>query len=163
VAAVKSASASHLDPAAAESSIAAAAKRGLDPAKVAALVADNASKSLDDSVIQQRLQDAVTDNDYNGVILSLVSRYCPPGLMGLALTALLASFMSGMAGNVTAFNTVWTYDLYQAYIAPNKSDHHYLRMGQAVTVVGILLSIVCAYVASNYSNAMDMSSWSSGS
>jgi solute:Na+ symporter, SSS family len=156
VAAVKSASASHLDPAAAESSIAAAAKRGLDPAKVAALVADNASKSLDDSVIQQRLQDAITDNDYNGVILSLVSRYCPPGLMGLALTALLASFMSGMAGNVTAFNTVWTYDLYQAYIAPNKSDHHYLRMGQAVTVVGILLSIVCAYVASNYSNAMDI-------
>ena len=68
--------------------------------------------------------------DYDGVILSLVKKYCPPGLLGLALTALLASFMSGMAGNVTAFNTVWTYDLYQAYIAPNKSDEHYLWMGQ---------------------------------
>ena len=76
--------------------------------------------------------------------------------MGLALTALLASFMSGMAGNVTAFNTVWTYDLYQAYIAPNKTDAHYMRMGGYVTVVGILLSIACAYVASNYSNAMDI-------
>jgi Na+/proline symporter len=60
-------------------------------------------------------------------------RYCPPGLLGLALTALLASFMSGMAGNVTAFNTVWTYDLYQAYFAPNRSDEHYMRMGKYVT------------------------------
>ena len=94
--------------------------------------------------------------DYDGVILSLVKKYCPPGLLGLALTALLASFMSGMAGNVTAFNTVWTYDLYQAYIAPNKSDHHYFRMGQWVTVVGILLSIACAYFAKQYNNAMDI-------
>ena len=56
-------------------------------------------------------------------------KYCPSGLLGLALTGLLASFMSGMAGNVTAFNTVWTYDLYQAYIAPNKSDEHYMLDG----------------------------------
>ena len=63
----------------------------------------------------------VAENDYNSVIISLVDKYCPPGLLGLALTALLASFMSGMAGNVTAFNTVWTYDLYQAYIAPNRA------------------------------------------
>jgi SSS family solute:Na+ symporter len=61
-----------------------------------------------------------------------------------------------MAGNVTAFNTVWTYDLYQAYIAPKRSDEHYLWMGRSVTVVGILLSIACAYFASNYSNAMDV-------
>jgi SSS family solute:Na+ symporter len=61
-----------------------------------------------------------------------------------------------MAGNVTAFNTVWTYDLYQAYFAPNKSDRHYFRMGQAITVVGILLSIACAYFASMYNNAMDI-------
>ena len=64
--------------------------------------------------------------------------------------------MSGMAGNVTAFNTVWTYDLYQAYFAPNKSDQHYFRMGQVITVVGILLSIACAYFASMYNNAMDI-------
>jgi len=76
--------------------------------------------------------------------------------MGLALTALLASFMSGMAGNVTAFNTVWTYDLYQAYLAPNKPDEHYMSMGRYVTVAGIVLSIGCAYVANNYSNAMDI-------
>ena len=98
----------------------------------------------------------MAENDYDSVILSLVKRYCPPGLLGLALTALLASFMSGMAGNVTAFNTVWTYDLYQAYLAPNKSDQHYFRMGQVITVVGIVLSIACAYFASHYSNAMDI-------
>jgi len=90
------------------------------------------------------------------VILSLVERYCPPGLLGLAFTALLASFMSGMAGNVTAFNTVWTYDLYQAYFVKNKSDSHYAWMGRFATVAGILLSIGCAYFASNFSNAMDV-------
>jgi SSS family solute:Na+ symporter len=90
------------------------------------------------------------------VVLSLVKRYCPTGLLGLALTALLASFMSGMAGNVTAFNTIWTYDLYQAYVAPNKSDQHYFWMGQTATVAGILLSIACAYVVSHWSNAMDI-------
>ena len=95
-------------------------------------------------------------NDYDGVILSLVKRYCPTGLLGLALTALLASFMSGMAGNVTAFNTVWTYDLYQAYIAPNKSDDHYYWMGRVITIVGILLSIAAAYFASMWTNAMDI-------
>jgi SSS family solute:Na+ symporter len=124
--------------------------------KVASLVADNATTPLPEAVLKTRIQSAVAENDYDGVILSLVTRYCPSGLLGLALTALLASFMSGMAGNVTAFNTVWTYDLYQAYIAKNKSDEHYLWMGRAVTVVGILLSIACAYFASNYSNAMDV-------
>ena len=98
----------------------------------------------------------IPENDYDGVILSLVKKYCPPGLLGLALTALLASFMSGMAGNVTAFNTVWTYDLYQAYFAKNKSDDHYMWMGRFATVAGILASIACAYFASNYSNAMDV-------
>ena len=124
--------------------------------KITALINDEASQSLTDDQIKARLQDAVTETDYNGIILSLVEKYCPPGLMGLALTALLASFMSGMAGNVTAFNTVWTYDLYQAYIKPNQSDAHYMRMGSYVTVVGILLSIACAYFARRYSNAMDL-------
>jgi SSS family solute:Na+ symporter len=114
------------------------------------------AKNLPDEQIAARLQDAVTENDYDGVILSLVKKYCPTGMLGLALTALLASFMSGMAGNVTAFNTVWTYDLYQAYIAKNKSDAHYMWMGRVVTVIGILLSIVCAYLVSRWSNAMDI-------
>ncbi len=126
----------------------------LNPSKVDALV--KAAAGLDKKQLEDRLQDAVVENDYDGVILSLVKKYCPPGLLGLALTGLLASFMSGMAGNVTAFNTVWTYDLYQAYIAPKKSDEHYAWMGRAITVVGILLSIVCAYLVSSWSNAMDI-------
>ncbi len=77
-------------------------------------------------------------------------------MLGLALTALLASFMSGMAGNVTAFNTVWTYNLYQAFFVPNKSDEHYFWMGKFITVVGIGLSIACAYFARQYNNAMDI-------
>ncbi len=128
----------------------------LDKTKFATLISENSLKPLSDEEIKARLQDAVAENDYDSIILSMVKRYCPPGMLGLALTALLASFMSGMAGNVTAFNTVWTYDLYQAYLAPNRSDHHYFRMGQFITVVGILLSIACAYFASHYSNAMDI-------
>ena len=126
-------------------SVTAAMGKKMNPEKVAALVKD--AGKLDDAAIKQGLYDAIAEYDYDGVILSLVKKYCPTGLLGLALTALLASFMSGMAGNVTAFNTVWTYDLYQAYLAPNKSDQHYFWMGQAVTVVGILLSIACAYFA----------------
>ena len=90
------------------------------------------------------------------MILSLVKKYCPAGLLGLALTALLASFMSGMAGNVTAFNTVFTYDIYQAYFAKGKSDAHYMWVGKVITVVGILLSIGAAYFASMYNNCMDI-------
>lgn len=144
------------DPAKISASIGAAVHHHVNADKITALIKDYEAKSLSVDVIKARLQDAVTDTDYDGVILSLVKKYCPPGLMGLALTALLASFMSGMAGNVTAFNTVWTYDLYQAYIRPNQPDAHYMRMGGYVTVVGILLSIGCAYVANNYSNAMDI-------
>jgi SSS family solute:Na+ symporter len=126
----------------------------MNPGKVSALIQE--APSLDEKMVRRKLQDAVVEPDYDGIILSLVKKYCPPGLLGLALTGLLASFMSGMAGNVTAFNTVWTYDLYQAYIAKNKSDDHYMWMGRAITVVGILLSIVCAYLVSRWSNAMDI-------
>jgi solute:Na+ symporter, SSS family len=79
----------------------------------------------------------------------------PSGMLGLGLTALIASFMSGMAGNVTAFNTVWTYDLYQSHIRPQAPDRHYLWMGRAATVVGIGLSIAAAYVAASFNNIMD--------
>jgi SSS family solute:Na+ symporter len=124
--------------------------------KITALVEANTANKLSDEEIKQGLYNGIAENDYDSVILSLVKKYCPPGLLGLALTALLASFMSGMAGNVTAFNTVFTYDLYQAYFAPNKSDGHYMWMGKVITVVGILLSIAAAYFASMYNNAMDI-------
>ncbi|HEU5072130.1 MAG TPA: sodium:solute symporter family protein [Verrucomicrobiae bacterium] len=124
--------------------------------KLTALIAANAAQPMTDEQIKDGVYNSVAEYDYDGVILSLVKKYCPPGLLGLALTALLASFMSGMAGNVTAFNTVWTYDLYQAYLAPNKSDDHYMWMGRVITVVGILLSIGAAYFASMYNNAMDI-------
>ena len=94
--------------------------------------------------------------DYNMTIPMLLAKYFPTGLLGIGFTALMASFMSGMAGNVTAFNTVWTYDIYQSYIAPKKSDTHYLWMGRWATVFGILVSIGCAYLASKFNNIMDM-------
>ncbi len=93
--------------------------------------------------------------NYNLALPLLLARYYPAGMLGVGLTALLASFMSGMAGNVTAFNTVWTYDLYQSHIRPNASDHHYLQMGRIATVVGIVASIGAAYVAMSFENVMD--------
>jgi SSS family solute:Na+ symporter len=94
--------------------------------------------------------------DFNMVIPSMLGHYLPFGLLGIGFTALMASFMSGMAGNVTAFNTVWTYDIYQSYIAPGKTDNHYLWMGRMATVFGIIVSIGCAYLASRFNNIMDM-------
>jgi solute:Na+ symporter, SSS family len=93
---------------------------------------------------------------YNMAIPAMLAKYCPPGLLGIGITALMASFMSGMAGNVTAFNTVWTYDIYQSYIRPGQPDKHYLHMGQLITVVGILISVACAYLAREFNNIMDM-------
>src|SRR5262249_31744933 len=94
--------------------------------------------------------------DYNMVIPAMLAQYFPTGILGIGFTALMASFMSGMAGNVTAFNTVWTYDIYQSYIARHQSDTHYLWMGRMATVFGILVSIAAAYVASKFNNIMDM-------
>ncbi len=94
--------------------------------------------------------------DYNMAIPAMLGRYYPPGMLGLGLTALMASFMSGMAGNVTAFNTVWTYDIYQGHIRPRASDAHYLWMARWTTVVGIALSVATAYIAMRFNNIMDM-------
>lgn len=94
--------------------------------------------------------------DYDMTIPLMLKHYFPTGMLGLGLTALMASFMSGMAGNVTAFNTVWTYDIYQSHIAKDKSDAHYLWMGRMATVGGILLSILTAYMAVHFNNIMDM-------
>ena len=144
------------DSAAAVTAVAAALGNKVDPDKIASLVAANAQSKLSDAQIKQGLYNSVSENDYDSVILSLVKKYCPAGMLGLALTALLASFMSGMAGNVTAFNTVFTYDLYQAYFAPGKTDKHYFWAGKITTIAGIVLSIGAAYFASMYNNAMDI-------
>ncbi len=94
--------------------------------------------------------------NYNLVLTTLMAKFYPSGMLGVGLTALMASFMSGMAGNVSAFNTVWTYDLYQSYIRPGAPDAHYLWVGRITTVVGILLSIVAAYLATAFNNINDM-------
>jgi SSS family solute:Na+ symporter len=94
--------------------------------------------------------------NYDMVIPLMLGHYFPSGMLGLGLTALMASFMTGMAGNVTAFNTVWTYDIYQAYIRQQASDRHYLNMGRIATVAGIGLSIAAAYAANRFNNIMDL-------
>jgi len=94
--------------------------------------------------------------DYDLAIPQMLGRYFPAGMLGLGLCALMASFMSGMAGNTTAFNTVWTYDIYQSYIKRGASDAHYLAMGRYATVFGILISIGAAFVANRFNNIMDL-------
>ncbi|MBL9135783.1 MAG: sodium:solute symporter family protein [Verrucomicrobiales bacterium] len=94
--------------------------------------------------------------DYDMVVPAMLAHYFPTGMLGLGLTALMASFMSGMAGNVTAFNTVWTYDIYQSYIRKSASDAHYLAVGRATTVFGILASMAAAYAAAQFNNIMDI-------
>jgi SSS family solute:Na+ symporter len=100
------------------------------------------------------------ETNYNLTIIALLKQYLPAGVLGLGITALLASFMSGMAGNVSAFNTVWTYDIYQSYIRPvtdNKKsdDKHYLKIGRLSTIFGVIVSIFAAYLASLFGNIMD--------
>jgi SSS family solute:Na+ symporter len=154
VAAVKSAT--PVDADSGIKAVSAALGQKVNAAKLTSLITDNAGGKLSDEQIKRGIYNSVDAYDYDGVILSLVKKYCPPGLLGLALTALLASFMSGMAGNVTAFNTVFTYDLYQAYFVKGRSDRHYFLTGKVITVVGIVLSIAAAYFASMYNNAMDI-------
>jgi SSS family solute:Na+ symporter len=93
--------------------------------------------------------------NYDLAIPVMLLHFFPTGILGLGLTALLASFMSGMAGNVTAFNTVWTYDIYQAYINKRGTDAHYLWMGRMATIGGVALSIGAAYLVTNFNNIMD--------
>lgn len=93
--------------------------------------------------------------DYDKVLFSLMEQFYPSGMLGVGLTALVASFMSGMAGNVTAFNTVWTYDIYQSYIRKSAPDSHYLWMGRMATIFGTSLSIGAAYLATQFNNMMD--------
>jgi SSS family solute:Na+ symporter len=92
---------------------------------------------------------------YNEVLPLMLARYCGPGLLGLGITALIAGFMSGMAGNVSAFATVWTYDIYGALIRKRASDAHYLSMGRWCTILGVLVSIGTAYLVMQFKSIMD--------
>jgi SSS family solute:Na+ symporter len=94
--------------------------------------------------------------DYDQTLTTLMAQFYPSGMLGVGITALMASFMSGMAGNVTAFNTVWTYDIYQSYIRRGASDKHYLRVARITTITGTALSLMTAYLAQHYNNIMDL-------
>jgi SSS family solute:Na+ symporter len=94
-------------------------------------------------------------HSFNEALPLMLVRYCGPGLLGLGITALVAGFMSGMAGNVSAFSTVWTYDLYGAFMKKDASDKHYVMVGRASTVVGMLLSVATAYLVMNAASIMD--------
>jgi SSS family solute:Na+ symporter len=98
---------------------------------------------------------ATGGHSYNDVLPLMLARYCGPGLLGLGITALIAGFMSGMAGNVSAFTTVWTYDIYRPLINSKGSDHHYVKMGRWTTVVGVLISVGTAYLVMQFASIMD--------
>jgi SSS family solute:Na+ symporter len=94
-------------------------------------------------------------HSYNDVLPLMLARYCGPGLLGLGVTALIAGFMSGMAGNVSAFTTVWTYDIYRPFINRKGTDHHYVNMGRWTTVIGVLISVGTAYLVMQFASIMD--------
>ena len=98
---------------------------------------------------------ATGGHSYNEVLPLMLARYCGPGLLGLGVTALIAGFMSGMAGNVSAFATVWTYDIYRSLIRKRASDAHYLSVGRWCTILGVLVSIGTAYLVTQFSSIMD--------
>jgi SSS family solute:Na+ symporter len=94
-------------------------------------------------------------HSYNEVLPLMLVRYCGPGLLGLGVTALIAGFMSGMAGNVSAFATVWTYDIYRAFMNKKASDSHYVSMGRWCTFVGVIISVGTAYLVQSFGSIMD--------
>ncbi|HEY1483731.1 MAG TPA: sodium:solute symporter family protein [Candidatus Acidoferrum sp.] len=98
---------------------------------------------------------ATGGHSYNEVLPLMLARYCGPGLLGLGITALIAGFMSGMAGNVSAFTTVWTYDIYRALIKKDATDQHYVSMGRWATVVGVIISVGTAYLVMDFKSIMD--------
>jgi SSS family solute:Na+ symporter len=92
---------------------------------------------------------------YNEVLPLMLARYCGPGLLGLGITALVAGFMAGMAGNVSAFATVWTYDIYRPFLRRDAPDRHYVSMGRWCTIIGLVISIGTAYLVMNFASIMD--------
>jgi SSS family solute:Na+ symporter len=98
---------------------------------------------------------ATGQHSYNEVLPLMLGRYCGPGLLGLGITALIAGFMSGMAGNVSAFATVWTYDFYRPFLRKTATDAHYVTMGRWCTILGVIISIGTAYLVMQFASIMD--------
>lgn len=98
---------------------------------------------------------AAGQHTYDQVLPLMMARYLGPGLLGLGITALIAGFMSGMAGNISAFATVWTYDLYRPFIKKDATDRHYVAMGRWCTMIGLLVSIGAAYIVTHFGSLMD--------
>jgi solute:Na+ symporter, SSS family len=106
-------------------------------------------------LVPENVAIATGQHSYNEVLPLMLARYCGPALLGLGITALIAGFMSGMAGNVSAFATVWTYDLYRPFIHKNASDSHYVTTGRVCTILGVLISIGTAYLVMQFGSIMD--------
>src|SRR6516225_6906993 len=110
---------------------------------------------LPEKLVGESVAAATGGHSYNEVLPLMLARYCGPGLLGLGITALIAGFMSGMAGNVSAFATVWTYDIYGAFVRKGASDSHYVRVGRWCTLIGVLISIGTAYLVMQFLSIMD--------
>ncbi|HZP06323.1 MAG TPA: sodium:solute symporter family protein [Terracidiphilus sp.] len=125
------------------------------PGLLGLVVLQNPDGSLMHLVGQNLVTPGSGLHSYNEVLPLMLVRYCGPGLLGLGITALIAGFMSGMAGNVSAFSAVWTYDLYQPLIVKNASDEHYVAVGRWATILGVIISIGTAYLVMNAQGIMD--------
>jgi SSS family solute:Na+ symporter len=125
------------------------------PGLLALSVLKNPDGSIMHLVASNIAKGQVGVHTYDEVLPLMLIRYCGPGLLGLGITALVAGFMSGMAGNVSAFSTVWTYDIYGAFMNKTASDKHYVAMGRWSTVIGMLVSIMTAYLVMNANSIMD--------
>ena len=110
---------------------------------------------LPEKLVPESVAAVTGAHSYNDVLPLMLARYCGPGLLGLGVTALIAGFMSGMAGNVSAFTTVWTYDIYRPFINSQGSDHHYVNMGRWTTIIGVLISVGTAYLVMQFASIMD--------
>jgi solute:Na+ symporter, SSS family len=124
------------------------------PGLLALVVLQNPDGSLMHLVGQDQVN-ALHPHSYNEVLPLMLVRYCAPGLLGLGITALIAGFMSGMAGNVSAFSAVWTYDIYQPLIKKNAKDEHYVAVGRWATILGVIVSIGTAYLVMSAAGIMD--------
>jgi solute:Na+ symporter, SSS family len=110
---------------------------------------------LPEKLVPESVAAVTGGHSYNDVLPLMLARYCGPGLLGLGVTALIAGFMSGMAGNVSAFTTVWTYDIYRPLFNSNVSDRHYVNMGRWTTIIGVLISVGTAYLVMQFASIMD--------